>query len=197
MCDYAVSAYLKANQVKKAVDCCILLNQWDKAVELAEKHNFFQIGNLLNRYANHLMESNKKIEAIELFRRANKNTESAKILCTIADEMSQENVDWKIVKKIYVLSAFEVESFKRRAMDQTVDGSGDINTQITKTLDTLITTDMNTLSDKRLDNPWRGAEAFHFLLLCQHQLNSGDWDAAMKTSMRLTEYESELGLKRV
>jgi WD repeat-containing protein 35 len=100
LCDYAVSAYLKANQVKKAVDCCILLNQWDKAVELAEKHNFFQIGNLLNRYANHLMESNKKIEAIELFRRANKNTESAKILCQIAHDMSQENVDWKIVKKI-------------------------------------------------------------------------------------------------
>lgn len=82
-------------------------------------------------------------------------------------------------------------------MDQTIDGNGDINTQITKTLDTLITTDMNTLSDKRLDNPWRGAEAFHFLLLCQHQLNTGDWDAAMKTSTRLTEYESELGLKRV
>lgn len=82
-------------------------------------------------------------------------------------------------------------------MDQTIDGNGDINTQITKTLDTLITTDMNTLSDKRLDNPWRGAEAFHFLLLCQHQLNTGDWDAAMKTANRLTEYESELGLKRV
>jgi len=133
------------------------------------------------------MESNKKIEAIELFRRANKNTESAKILCQIAFDMSNENVDWKIVKKIYVLSAFEVESFKRRAMDQTIDGNGDINTQITKTLDTLITTDMNTLSDKRLDNPWRGAEAFHFLLLCQYQLNTGDWDAAMKTSTRLTE----------
>jgi len=72
-----------------------------------------------------------------------------------------------------------------------------VDQQITKTLDTLITTDMSTLSDKRLDNPWRGAEAFHFLLLCQGQLNKGEWDAAMKTSMRLTEYESELGLKRV
>lgn len=82
-------------------------------------------------------------------------------------------------------------------MEQSLEGGGDVNAQITKTLDTLITTDMSTLSDKRLDNPWRGAEAFHFLLLAQDQLNSGDWDAAMKTAMRLTEYESELGLKRV
>jgi len=91
---------LKSQQVKKAVDCCILLNQWDQAVTLAEKHNFIQIGNLLNRYANYLLDANKKIEAIELFRRANKNTESAKILCQISDDMSKANVDWKIVKKI-------------------------------------------------------------------------------------------------
>jgi len=186
VCDLAVEAYLKADQIKRAVDCCVLLNQWDKAVELAEKHNFFQIGNLLNRYANHLIENNKKIEAIELFRKANKNTESAKILNQIASDMTNENIDWSIIKNIYVLSALEIESYRRRANEQ-ISMEGDINTQITKTLDTLITTDLSTLSDKKLDNPWRGAEAFHFLLLCQNQLNNGDWDAAMKTSMRLIE----------
>jgi len=30
------------------------------------------------------MEKNKKMEAVELFRKANKNTESARILATIA-----------------------------------------------------------------------------------------------------------------
>jgi hypothetical protein len=34
--------------------------------------------------ASHLMESNKKIEAIELYRKANKNTESARLLAEIA-----------------------------------------------------------------------------------------------------------------
>jgi len=74
-------------------------------------------------------------------------------------------------------------------MEQSISDTdvGNVDQQITKTLDTLITTDMSTLSDKRLDNPWRGAEAFHFLRLCQSQLNKGDCDAAMKTSMRLTE----------
>jgi hypothetical protein len=34
--------------------------------------------------AAHLMERNQKIEAIELFRKANKNTESARLLAEIA-----------------------------------------------------------------------------------------------------------------
>jgi len=40
LCDEAVDCYLKAGDVKKALDCCVLLNHWSKAVELAEKNNF-------------------------------------------------------------------------------------------------------------------------------------------------------------
>jgi WD repeat-containing protein 35 len=40
MCEAAVEAYIKVGDVKKAIDCCILLNQWNQAVELAEQHNF-------------------------------------------------------------------------------------------------------------------------------------------------------------
>jgi WD repeat-containing protein 35 len=29
--------------VKAAIDCCVLLNQWDKAVQLAEEHDFPQV----------------------------------------------------------------------------------------------------------------------------------------------------------
>ena len=36
MCKPAVDALLKANNVKAAVDCCVLLNQWDRAVELGK-----------------------------------------------------------------------------------------------------------------------------------------------------------------
>jgi WD repeat-containing protein 35 len=38
----------------------------------------------LGKYANSLLEKNKKMEAVELYRKANKNTESAKILAQIA-----------------------------------------------------------------------------------------------------------------
>jgi WD repeat-containing protein 35 len=30
-------AFLKSGDVKAAIDCCVLLNQWDQAVELAEQ----------------------------------------------------------------------------------------------------------------------------------------------------------------
>lgn len=80
LCEAACQSYLKMGEVKKAVDCCVLLNQWNMAVELAEQHNFLQIEQLLQRYASHLIEKNKKMEAVELFRKANKNTDSARIL---------------------------------------------------------------------------------------------------------------------
>ena len=35
-----------------------------------------------------------------------------------------------------------------------------------------------------LDNSWRGAEAFHFMMLCQRQLYEGFVDAAMKVVCR-------------
>lgn len=41
--EQAVAALLKANDIKGAIDCCVLLNQWDKAVELAEAHRFPQV----------------------------------------------------------------------------------------------------------------------------------------------------------
>mmetsp|Transcript_36640 Transcript_36640/g.56205 ORF Transcript_36640/g.56205 Transcript_36640/m.56205 type:complete len:121 (-) Transcript_36640:720-1082(-) len=117
LCEAAAKAYLKFGDVKKAIDCCVLLNQWNMAVELAEQHNFLQIEQLLQKYANHLIEKNKKMEAVELFRKANKNTESAKILATIAQELREKYAPPLLIKKIYVLAAFEVDSFKQRVFD--------------------------------------------------------------------------------
>jgi len=113
----AVAAYVRFGDVKKAIDCCVVLNQWNQAVELAEQHNFLQIEQLLTRYANHLIEKNKKMEAIELFRKANKNTESAKLLAEIAQDLRDKNASPLLIKKIYVLAAFEVDSYKQRVFD--------------------------------------------------------------------------------
>jgi WD repeat-containing protein 35 len=43
-----------------------------------------QIEQLLQSYAQMLIKNNKKIEAIELFRKANKNTDAARLLAEIA-----------------------------------------------------------------------------------------------------------------
>jgi len=46
------------------------------------------------------------------------------------------------------------------------------------------------IEDSRLiDNAWRGAEAYHFLLLTQRQLYEGFTDAALRTAHALIDYE--------
>lgn len=67
-----------------------------------------------------LMERNQKIEAIELYRKANKNTESARLLAEIAQELREKNAPLLLIKKIYVLAAFEVDSYKQRVFDAQV-----------------------------------------------------------------------------
>lgn len=52
------------------------------------------------------------MEAVELYRKANKNTDSAKILAQIAQELREKYAPPLLIKKIYVLAAFEVDSFK-------------------------------------------------------------------------------------
>ena len=66
-----------------------------------------------------------------------------------------------------------------------------------KTMNSLITSDISTSADKALTNPWKGAEAIHFFLLCQRQLYQHKYPDAMKTAMRLIEYEKELSTKEV
>ena len=100
LCKNAVDSYVKFGDVKRAIDCCVLLNQWNYAVELAEKNNFVQIEQLLQQYATTLIQKNKKIEAIELFRKANKNTDAARLLAEIAQELREKNAPLLLIKKI-------------------------------------------------------------------------------------------------
>ena len=149
MSEYAVKAHLKAGNVREAIDCCVLLNQWNQAIELAEKNNFVQIEALLSRYASVLIEENKTIDAIMLYRKANRNTEAAKILNKIAKDIGKSQANPLLMKKIYVMAALEVDSYKKRVIEAQITGTG--NT--VRTLDSLITSDINTMSDKTLDNP--------------------------------------------
>lgn len=87
MAEYAVKCYERAGQIKTAVDCCVLLNHWNIAVELAEKHRFMQIETLLQQYAQDLLSKNRRLEAAELYRKANRNTEAAKLLSQIANDL--------------------------------------------------------------------------------------------------------------
>lgn len=64
-------------------------------------------------------------------------------------------------------------------------------------MNSLITSDISTSADKALTNPWKGAEAIHFFLLCQRQLYQKEYKRAMKSAMRLIEYEKDLSTREV
>jgi WD repeat-containing protein 35 len=66
-CDWLV--LLQAGDSRRAVDCCVLLHQWDQAMTLAQSHNYPQAEQLLLKYAGHLLEKKKYMDAVELYRK--------------------------------------------------------------------------------------------------------------------------------
>ena len=79
---------------------------------------------------------------------------------------------------------------RKRMMSNT--SAPDATRTAAQTLESLMTQDNATGGDKWLDSSWKGAEAYHYLLLCQRQLYSGYAQEAMRTALRLREYESVL-----
>lgn len=63
------------------MDACVSLNQWDQAVTLAETYSMLpEIPVLLDKYALGLLEKNRHLEAVQLYRKANRFLEAAKLM---------------------------------------------------------------------------------------------------------------------
>ncbi|GMF25436.1 unnamed protein product [Phytophthora fragariaefolia] len=192
LCQSAVETYVRMGDVKSAIDSCVLLNEWERAVGLAEEYNFPQIENVLTKYANHLMMNGKTLQAIELYRRANKSTEAAKLLAKLAKEVGKNPLR---AKKLHVLAAFEVERMRKKMLDVSnlTTMKGTTAAQVTaQTLESLVQHDAATGEDRSLDNPWRGAEAYHLYLLAHRQLYTGRIERALRTCLKLSAYEDIL-----
>ena len=61
---------LQAGELQRAVDCCVHLNHWDQAVDLARQHSLPQIETLLAQYAGRLLGDKRTLEAVQLYRKA-------------------------------------------------------------------------------------------------------------------------------
>ncbi|XP_030575104.1 WD repeat-containing protein 35 isoform X3 [Archocentrus centrarchus] len=189
MCEQAVNAYLKCSQPKAAVDTCVHLNQWNKAVELARTHNMKEIKSLLSKYASHLLEKNKTLEAVELYRKAHHFLDAAMLMFKIADEEAKKRTRPLRVKKLYVLAAHLVEDYHKQVkMSQQSKGKGK-KVEATHALASLLEEDATSTDNRIVGNAWRGAEAYHFFLLAQRQLYDGYLENAMRTALHLREYE--------
>ncbi|KAF4316770.1 hypothetical protein G195_009819 [Phytophthora kernoviae 00238/432] len=192
LCQSAVETYVRMGDVKSAIDSCVILNEWERAVELAEQYNFPQIENVLTKYASHLMINGKTLQAIELYRRANKSTEAAKLLAKLAKDVRKNPLR---AKKLHVLAAFEVERMRKKMLDVSnlTSMKGTTAAQMTaQTLESLVQHDATTGEDRSLDNPWRGAEAYHLYLLAHRQLYGGRIERALRTCLKLATYEDIL-----
>nr|CAD7260985.1 unnamed protein product [Timema shepardi] len=163
MCFEAVAAYVKCGQVKNGVDACVGLNQWDQAIDLAKKYKLPEIGTLLRKYATHLLEKGRILEAVELYRKANHFVDAAILL-------HQDNKP-----KVQEVEECRSESEKNPepkggVMQDRRDTRPTLRDQ-NKMLLGLLESDIEANIDSRMvDNTWRGAEAYHFFMLAQKQL---------------------------
>lgn len=191
LCEQAATAFVKTNQVKQAIDTCVTLNQWDLAVKLAKEHKHYEINSLLAKYAAHLLEKNKLLEAIELYRKANHFVDAAKLLFQLADQVAKSRVNPMRAKKLYVLGGRLIENYHELVKENaSSDKNSTKKSETTSALAGLLQEDYTSSGDSLvIDNAWRGAEAFHFYLLTQRQLYGGRPDAALRTAMRLREYD--------
>ncbi|XP_077517801.1 intraflagellar transport protein Oseg4 [Amblyomma americanum] len=191
MCNQAVEAYKKCNKIKEAIDICVSLNEWNTAIGLAKEFNVREIDTLLAQYAKRLLDEGKILSAVELYRKANRFRDAAQLMFRVAAEESKGNHTPSVMKKMYVLAATLVEEHRMlsRKMSRSIGGTKATN-EASLALNALMSDDTKGAGTFRpLDQPWRGAEAFHFYLLAQRQLYEGFVDAAMRTALNLREYE--------
>jgi WD repeat-containing protein 35 len=84
-------------------------------VELATRYNQpTQISSLLAKYAQHLLDENKILQAIELYRKANHFLEAASLLMDLAKKETAKRASPLRIKKLYVLGALLVEEHQVR-----------------------------------------------------------------------------------
>ncbi|CAE7494176.1 WDR35, partial [Symbiodinium microadriaticum] len=194
MHDEAVDCYIRCGNPKAAIDCCVIQNRWDKALELAEEHDFPQVEGLLLRYAQNLLSRNKRLEAVELYRRANRPTDSAILIGDIAEQAARRDVHPYLAKRLHVLSALEIERHRKKTLENAQNqatkagatdldgGTQNIAMATAATLESLMMTSLDTQegatvtlsttegarkASKAFGNAWRGAAAYHYQMLAQ------------------------------
>ena len=212
LCAPAVRAYVRADDVKAAVDACVSLRQWDQAVALAERHDFREIEGLLSQYAAHLLDSRRHVDAVDLFQKAGKHLESANVLRGLADEAAKRKIQVVRAKKLYVLAALETAAH-RRATARGARGERTPTDPFSvpgSALDGLTALDDRDVTGSAFhegnmasaqkekshavggEDAWRAAEAFHFWALAQRQLYENRFEYARRTASVLARFEDIL-----
>ena len=197
MCHEAVLAFTKHGNIKKGIESYINCNKWEEAIDLSAKNGFLYMEQLVDKFSDQFRLSGKKLDLVNLYKKANMSVEVYKYLCEIAQDMRMANKSPLIIKKIYVLAALELERYKAQINQQIEEenliGENNLNKKNINYIDEAIHREI----DKRTNNYWRGAEAYHFYMLCQRQLHQKKYQECCKTALRLKFYEDILGSETV
>ncbi|CAD6193079.1 unnamed protein product [Caenorhabditis auriculariae] len=195
MCGQAVDCFLKCGLVKNALQTCIQLNRWDQADAIAKTHNLANVDQMLAKYAEEVTGSNERsLSAVQLYRRAGRLLDSAKIVFEIAEEEKKRSAPYMRLKKIHVLGALLIEELHNQQRSKKTHEN-----DTSATLSGLLEEDMNvTVEESRLiDNAWRGAEAYHFLMMTNRHLYQGNNQDALRTALVLLDYEGILNTAEI
>lgn len=122
MCEEAVDCFVRAGEVQRAVDACVLLKQWDRALFLAQEHSADQVNALVDKYSAHLSAKGARFELVELLRKAGRHQEAARALMDLAKEAAESRSNPLRVKKLYLLAALEFDAFQRQALGMDMGG---------------------------------------------------------------------------
>lgn len=176
-------------------------------MRLAKQYNISKVDELLASQASKFLSQKKIFNAIELYRKARHYLDAARLMFEVADREAKQRSNPLLIKKMYVLSGLLVEQYRELikaggilpSKSSIKSGSGTQREQAGRALDGILTEEAQiAVRDSRLlDNAWRGAEAYHFSMLCERQLREGKIDAAFKTSMALMDYEDILLPKHI
>lgn len=192
----AADALVKGGEVSEAIELCFAQHQYHSATALAHRQNCYPaLQTALKQYATQLIESGQTLCAVELYRKASQHTEAARLLSRLAADVGAARNNPLRAKKLFVAAALEVERMRQSMLSGQAPQGG--TQAAAQTLQSLVSQDNATGGDKWLESSWRGAEAYHFLLLAQRQLHSGRMVDAMRTALRLREYESILPAEEV
>ena len=70
----------------------------------------------MESYATMLLRQGKRLEAIELFRKANYSEKSAQLLFKLAFEEVETNAAPSVLKRLFVMAAMEIERYKANSL---------------------------------------------------------------------------------
>ena len=76
---------VKCDAVQKAAEVCVKLNEWDRALQLANQYSTnVQILQLFEKHVHQLLQKGKTLDTIQLYRKAERYLEAAELLFDVS-----------------------------------------------------------------------------------------------------------------